>query len=236
MLPFHIKGYQRKKMTKALPSSPWCKLPRGRRLVLKSDDQYVDAFNKHAKPGSRINTSLVPEPFFGNLSAPVVLLLLNPGLGGDDARWHAKPLYRTRLANAVRRGKSSEHFHLLAEPEAPGTRWWRRACKELIDEVGLQTLATRLLAVEYFPYHSRTFAHSHVRLPSQRHAFAIVERAVQRGAEIVCMRGERLWKGAVPALEGYVKYRKLKSTRSSSLSRKNLPKFKQLVGVLQSKR
>lgn len=220
--------------TRALPASPWRGLKSGKHLVLLGDAPYIHAFNKNSKAGSRVVTSLVPEPFFGNLSAPVVLLLLNPGLGKRDAYWHRKPRYREQLTRALRGRSSRGHLHLLGDPDSPGTRWWRRACKDLIEEVGLQTLANRLLAVEYFPYHSQTFAHGHVRLPSQSYSFALVERAIQRGARIICMRGERLWKGAVPALEGYKEYSKLRNARSSSLSKKNLPNFGQVIECLRA--
>jgi hypothetical protein len=212
--------------------SPWSRLRVTAPFVLPCDAMYIDAFNRGATPDTRIRTKLVAEPFFGNPSAQIVLLLLNPGVGESDARWHAKSRYRQGLLASVQARSPKEHFHLVADPSAPGSKWWRRACKPLTEAVDLRTLASRLLCVEFFPYHSKRFAHGHLRLPSQAYSFELVNAAIDRGAEIVCMRGERAWKGAVPRLEGYNFYCKLNSPQSSSLSEKNVPRFKRVIEVI----
>jgi hypothetical protein len=220
-------------------ASPWSQLRPARECVLASDAEYVKAFNRRATANTRIKTTLIPEPYFGDAAAPVVLLLLNPGVSRSDARWHAISDYRRRLLESVQSTKPAEHFHLRSEADAPGATWWRRACRPLVEGLGLDEVAgfdllsKRLLCVEYFPYHSKTFAHGHLRLPSQEYSFRLVAEGVARGAEVVCMRGEKAWKGAVPALEGYKRYRKLKNPRASALSAKNVPRFKQLLAAIR---
>jgi hypothetical protein len=219
--------------------SPWVRLREPPDCVLTCDAKYVDAFNRGAKASTRIRTNLVAEPFFGRADAPVVLLLLNPGVGVFDARWHARKDYRSSLLRAVRSNRQIDHFHLNSEADAPGAKWWRRACRPLVrqlaldDEDGFRLLAKRLLCVEYFPYHSKRFAHGHLRLPSQQYAFKLVADAVRRSAEVVCMRGEKEWKGAVPELVGYERFRKLRYPRVSSLSAANVPRFGALLAAIR---
>jgi hypothetical protein len=219
-------------MTKLLPS-PWRALQDGPAFVHPLDEKYVAAFNKNANAKVKLRTALVPEPAFGRTDAPVVLLLLNPGVGKSDSSWHSDPAYRTSLLKAVRSPRPREHFHLLGPPEAPGTKWWRSACKVLLQTIDEKQLARKILSVEFSPYHSAAFAHGHMRLPTQAYGFELVRAAVERGAHIVCMRGERHWKGAVPELVGYGLFRKLRNPRSSALSPKNVPKFSSLLQRLR---
>ena len=59
--------------------NPWMELPSRAPYVLSSDRPFVEAFNKHADEAKRLDLDLLPEPFMGNRSAPLVVLGLNPG-------------------------------------------------------------------------------------------------------------------------------------------------------------
>jgi hypothetical protein len=50
----------------------------------------------------------------------------------------------------------------------------------LVAEVGEECVADSILCVEYFPYHSQSFNHSRLRLPSQEYSFQLVREAIRR--------------------------------------------------------
>ncbi len=62
-----------------LPPNPWLHLPMTAPFVLAEDAPLVERFNLTASPDHRLDLTLLPEPFLGLPSAPVVLLGLNPG-------------------------------------------------------------------------------------------------------------------------------------------------------------
>ena len=154
----------------------------------------------------------MPESFFGRFEAPVVALLLNPCVSEQDARAHADPALRERLLANLRRGAPEErqqpHVHLAAELAYPGVLWWRSVVGHLTRKavdgrqltLGGGGIAKRLLAVQFFPYHSRKFDHGLLRLPSQDFSFARVRQAVRRDALVIVARGAKEWRGAVPEL------------------------------------
>lgn len=171
-----------------------------------------------------LSLDLQPEPFFGPHEAPVVVLLLNPGLGEDDARHHLRGEFTLALRAHLQSGGGAPHFHLLDPSRGPGHRWWLRQVGPVLKASGcsVEQLAARLLCIEFFPYHSRSFAHAHLRLPSQRFGFELLQRAMRRGALVLCMRGYRYWCGAVPELANYAALLRPKNPRSASLSVGNL--------------
>jgi hypothetical protein len=171
-----------------------------------------------------LNLDLQPEPFFGPHEAPVVVLLLNPGVGEDDARHHQREDFTRALRAHVQSDSGAPHFHLLDPSQGPGHRWWLRQVGPVLKAAGcsVEQLAARLLCIEFFPYHSRSFAHAHLRLPSQRFSFELLQRAMRRDALVLCMRGFRNWCGAVPELASYAGLLRPKNARSASLSAGNL--------------
>jgi len=205
-----------------LPKNPWLDTPNKNPFILPSDEMAIRVFNRHASPDFEIHTNLVPEPFFGPFNAPIVVLLLNPGVDDDDARAHRSPKLRAKLLRNLRRDDSEmPHVHLGSHDRHPGALWWGRA----VDQLGCrERVARSILAIQYFPYHSRRFAHSSIRLPSQEFTFALVRRAISRGAVIVQARGLDYWLGAVPELAAHSPWIRPSNVRRLLLSRGNLGK------------
>lgn len=203
--------------------NPWSKLPVRPPFVLAVDKPYVEVFNRAAAPEHHLKLQLLPEPFNGDINSPILVLLLNPGVSRGDFRVNANPNFR-RLALAALRRPTHVRCHSFLAPDmkAPGTDWWLRATRPLIERFGRPKIAASILAVEYFPYHSRKYAHSALRLPSQQYTFALVRRAVRRGATIVLARGAAQWFGAVPELASYKSLVRLRTARRTSISPRNL--------------
>ncbi len=212
------------------PGNPWRELPVAAPFVPACDTPWLpllqspEAEDKDEPASAALNLELQPEPFFGPHEAPVVVLLLNPGLGADDARHHLRDEFTLALRAHLQSECGAPHFHLLDPSRGPGHRWWLRQVGPVLKASGcsVEQLAARLLRIEFFPYHSRAFAHAHLRLPSQHFSFALLQRAMRRNALVLCMRGCRHWCGAVPGLATYADLLRPKNPRSGSLSAGNL--------------
>jgi hypothetical protein len=193
--------------------NPWLELNGNatRGWALDQDRPFIEAYNgavlewrrgsEDKKSDVRIRTSLLPEPFFGRWDAPVVMLLQNPGVDEQvDERLHRSDVsFRRRLLEAIRDGKS-EHFHLSYPQDTPGRKWWRTRTRNL---GAPEDMARSLLALQFFPYHSKKFDHGQIRVPSQEFTFDLVRGAMRRGARIVLARGVSCWLGALPELASY---------------------------------
>lgn len=203
--------------------NPWTSLPNQKPYALASDKALLDSFNAKAPERYRFDLSLLPEPFFGVSTAPVVVLNLNPGLHPDDAAAHANRDFANRsrrsLAHALHR---YPFLHLHPHSRTAGANWWRLRTRELIQDLDIEQVANHLACVQFFPYHSSKYSGSTPRVPSQEYSFYLVRQAILRGAEIVIMRSQKLWLTAVPELANYSRLHLGSNPRASFISRGNL--------------
>ena len=215
--------------------NPWLELPRKPPLVLGEDCPHVEAFNRKAKDDHQLDLELLPEPFKGVRDAPLVLLLLNPGKNDGDRAVHAGP-YSEHLRANLGDDRAAQR-HLGLRPEGLEiSDWWSRRLSALRREGHeLDELSRKVLSVEFHGYHSRSWSQLPVTLPSQHYGFWLVESAIERGATIVTMRGNRLWSVAVPRLHGYEKAFQVKNPRAGTLSPGNLGdrRFTQMLRALE---
>lgn len=203
--------------------NPWESLPKRAPYVLQSDAPALNAFNKVAGPDHQFDTSLLPEPFFGSLDAPVVVLNLNPGRSTDDAKTHARPAFAAMARCSLTHELTPYPFlHLQPNGDWPGAQWWHQRVRELCDDVGYERVIRNLACIQFSPYHSEKYSTASPRLPSQTYSFHLVRRAIARKAEIVILRSVRLWFGAVPELKDYAHLHRGANPRAPYLSRGNL--------------
>lgn len=189
-----------------ITENPWRDIPKQAPFWLPCDEPYIEYFNKVTTDSFKIRENSFPEPYLGNPEAPVVLLLVNPGGGDVDKDVPTPP----EIKDALRREYESSvpmpsHLHLSSETKTTGRAWWNGICKSLERDVGPDLLHSRILSIEFSAYHSKSFGHGGLRLPSQQFSFAMVRSAIGRGATIVGVRGKRHWCGAIPELGGYSK-------------------------------
>lgn len=204
--------------------NPWVALPTKAPFVLEADRPAIDRYNRTARPDRYVQTSLMPEPFVGRVNAPILLLLLNPGLSDDDFGLHARADFRDGVRRCLHQERTSYANYFL-EPNAvgAGARWTRRVLSRLLEEFGAQTVANRVGQLEYFPYHSRRFAHRGLCVPSQEFTFQLLRLAIRREAVILLIRGQKIWEDAVPELRRYKRVYRTNSRQNAAISPRNCP-------------
>jgi hypothetical protein len=204
--------------------NPWLDLPHDTPFVLPDDMAVVEAFNTTAKDAGHIHGELLPEPFVGDPQAPIVLLGLNPGFSPKDVTHHSDPTFANLLRMNLQHSPAAFPFYLLSpQISAPGQKWCERRLARLLEVAPRETVAKKLLTVEYFPYHSHQFVHHRLRVASQAYGFFLVREAVRRGALIILTRSRRLWFSSVPELATYGRLFTLRSVQNTIISRKNCP-------------
>ena len=184
--------------------NPWIHLPTRAPFVLREDRGAIESFNRKTRLETRIETVLLPIPFVGRIDAPVILLLLNPGVPEKPYNVHRIARHR-RSVRACHRQDSVEYpnYYLDPKTEGPGVKWWTRALGDLIHLCGRQKVAQHVAALQYMPYRAREFRHARLRLPSQQFTFQALRAAIRRTAVCLVCRGKRPWTAAVPELARY---------------------------------
>lgn len=210
--------------------NPWLSLPQRSPHVLPQDREVIERFNARLRTMSphRIHVDgVIPEPFVGAVkTAPVIVLLLNPGSDETNVRSHSDQIFRKALLANLRHEKTDWPFYFF-DPrfgdEHPGVRWWERRTRRIVESgcVDWQTLAHRLAVVEWFPYKSPSYG-GRFEVPSQAYGFALVEHAIDRNALIVIGRSFKRWIASVSRLESYGKLLTLRSVQNVCLTKNNL--------------
>jgi hypothetical protein len=211
-------------------TKPWLALPTDPPFVLAKDRPILEGFNRTATSKMRVETKMLPEPYVGRLDAPIILLLLNPGVPSDprvaqeDLRLHRQPAFRERVRRC-HRPKGAPYPNYFVDPAAkgPGARWNLRILAPLLKEFGAEAVANGVTSMEYFPYHSEKFAHRRLRVPSQGFTFEQLRAAIRREAVIFVTRGKSVWEEAVPELRGYARAFLTRSVQNVVISPRNCP-------------
>lgn len=220
--------------------NPWTDLPISAPYVLASDPDAIRNFNKRAsercQPDLHIHLELLPEPFIGSPSASVVLLNLNPGFSENDICAHENPLFVAGCRANLEHASSQYPFYLLdPNVHSPGGDWWAKRLGHVIRATSQSKVASNVACIEYFGYHSRSFAHQQVRLPSMEYGFELVRQAISRDALILMMRSEKLWKAAILELADHRRLFSLRNPRNVTISPRNCPGgFGQIVDAIES--
>lgn len=178
----------------------------------------------HHRNYSNLRLDTLPDQVIGGLDkAEVVFLLLNPGFDDKDvtvnlALPHFVEANRRNLTDPF--GSPFYYFGGGLE-QTGGYIWWARILKPLMQAgVTEAMLRDKIIAIEYFPYHSKSYKDLPI-VPSQQYAFDLVREAIKRKKTIIIMRSPKLWLEAVPELADY-SYMTLNSWLNVTVSPKNL--------------
>jgi hypothetical protein len=211
--------------------NPWQDLPSSPPFIARVDASVLAPLLKRAE----LKLDLLPQPWTGNpATATVIMLALNPGFSPEDydeirnadyaEQWRRVLTFETR---------TPFYFFDPAFANTGGYRWWFRRLRELMDVVGLDAVAQRVMCIEHFPYKSARYAPLGVTLASQTFSFELLREAMAARKQVVIMRSERIWLESVPELRAYP-YIRLRNHQNPYLSRAQMTpeQFKALLGAL----
>jgi len=223
--------------------NPWIKLPDSKPFIIESDKEFIEQFQLTAPSEYNLKTHLLPIPFIGSPSAPVLLLNLNPGFHKEDEEYQITDKFQAVARNCLTHNPNSYPFYFLDDTlecpaGGPGYNWWaRRTLSRLLKEFNTNLLSQNIFCVEYFPYRSVRFCHLGTVLNSQHYGFNLVRQAIQREAQIVLMRAKKHWFEAVPDLETYQNLMIIKNPRNPTISERNLPDggFQKIIRAIESR-
>jgi len=220
--------------------NPWVDLKMSDRMVHPLDEAAVNAHNIKVKDDYKFLTNMVPEPFVGNVAAPVLLLMANPGATQANALGKFGPernvVVQASIDNLVQRNVSYPLFHL--DPKLSGTEgadWYRSKLRWLIEECGELGVANNLFTAELVPYHSIKWREPKSKIPTQEFTVSVVNQAISRGALILVARSYRSWINQIPQLITYPKMIRANSPMNASISPGNygLENFQAIVKALK---
>lgn len=222
--------------------NPWVRLSTNAPHVLSDDYEIIAEFNR-AQSGRhdyQIQTQVLPEPYIGNPNSPVYILGLNPGYSKLDDYWHSKREFSEAIIRNLSHKPAVYPFYFF-DPifkEAPGSDWWTKRSKWLLNDVGSEVLARSIFCVELFPYHSRKYKpipksiSEDSLVPSSQYSAYLIHQAIRANKTIIAMRAVNQWLHLVPELEAYHRLYKLNSPQNVCLSPNNLPSYKSIVAEL----
>lgn len=229
--------------------NPWLKLDvNAPPYVLPEDEEAINFANNKFRLRGKFDEfgyqlQCLPDAFTGNITAPVVVITLNPGYTrplaaqhkANDDWWHANS---PELREAYRKNfhqESMEYPLFFLNPAFrgnPGYMYWTKALRELIELCDRKRVATNLLVVEYFPYHSESYRQT-VTVPSQSFAHRLIRSAISRQAEIIVWRKEKVLLELVPELRTYP-YQSVNSSMTPYLSSGNVKQWSRFVNAVKN--
>jgi hypothetical protein len=210
---------------------------------LASAEKIIDRRGEAFRQEYGYRTQLYPDPFTGTPDAPVVVFTLNPGYTdeekaerwrpkgctGSDDWWHTKSDVMRECYRANLRHARLQYPLFFLDPRlrgSPGGVYYRQQFRSLIELYGDRRVAERVVVVEYFPYHSKSF-NDIARVPSQGYAIHLIRSAIERKAKIVVLRAKAALQAAVPELRDYPIIT-ANSKQNATISAKNITRFAEL--------
>lgn len=207
--------------------NPWVNLPINTNChVLNEDLPYIQSYNAlRPKPEHRIKTDRMPEPRLGPIDAPIIILQSNPSY--DES---APTSDQVKSAHNSLIDEYSPHLCV-----SKNDKWWNSRYRSMIQQFDPNKIANSICSIEYFPYKSKKFAHSHIRLPSQAYTFELVRYALKRSAMIIITRGYKTWVGAIPELLENKNVIETNNQQCAYITERNLPpnQFKRMLAMIK---
>lgn len=231
--------------------NPWIALAQDERrknFILKEEQSIVEKFNARVSEQYKIQTSIFPAPFMGDVrNASVLILMLNPGYDPKEEIAGYYSQYSHWWLKQIQ--------HILPKPEMPlfcldddyikKSSYWAQKLRPLIDVAGQKNIAHQVAKIQFFPYHSQKYKPLYKKLlkeegfeaylPSQKYNFKIVIKAMERGALLIIPRSKKYWFDAIPELKSYPNKYYTKNYRNPILSQNNLglPGFTAVMDTLR---
>ncbi len=206
--------------------NPWLNFKISESMIHELDRNSVEEHNKLVEAKYRFLVQLAPEPWIGNPSANILVLLANPGATTGDlagkTQKNAELINKLSISNL--KGELKEYPHFFFDPQLAGTDgyiWYSKRFKHLIESTSQRNVASKVLSCELVPYHSFSWKKPKIMPETQKYTFKLVKDAMDRDAVILIGRGKKDWFENVPGLEKYSRYFQPASAQCAYISPKN---------------
>ena len=218
--------------------NPWLGFTHSDYMVHPDDASAFEDHNSRVEDKYKFVPFLAPEPWVGNVEAPIVILLANPGATKENLAGERETNpYREEFSIKNLNQSIDQYQHYFLNPllqDDPGGAWWSSRLRELIDATSLEAVARSVLSLETIPYHSMNFKAPRQEMATQEYTYSILDAAVKRGAVILAQRQLSHWAAKVPSLKGYNKVFQPNSAQSAYFSEGNYPEaFPHLVNAMK---
>jgi len=204
-------------------NNPWIDYQFKDSFLHEFDQELVKDFNRKAKEEVKYCDRLLPDPYIGSVKSKILLLALNPGLSENDFETHANTKYKELHRKNLDQTESDFPFYYLnPELDCPGSKWWHKKMKWLIEEFDVKKIAQTFYCMQYMPYHSVAFKKSSITIPTQEYTKHVVESHIRNNLPVIIMRSKKIWEELVPELENYKNAFMLHNPRNPTLSPTNI--------------
>lgn len=192
------------------------------------DESHALAFNiaMKTRKNFKLADHLEPFPFLGNPSAPVVVLLANPGK--SRAEENKSFSYSPKKLELHQKNILHQDFSdFSSRLDSPNDRslespYFKQRTAQLVNITSVDKVARNVFFVNFHGYHSKSWYPIPFTFYTQLYSFYLVKRAISEGAQIIMSRNKTGWMTAVPELTNYPDIATFISPRSVHLSNKNL--------------
>ena len=207
--------------------NPWINMDHSEYMVHPDDKTSFEDHNSRVTSNYKFIPFLTPEPWVGNINAPIVILLANPGATKENLAGERETNSFRKDLSIKNLSQSNQEFqHYFLNPELkddPGGQWWNNRLSELIEETSLQAVADSIVSLETIPYHSVSFKAPKLKIPTQDYTYEILDAAIKRNAIIIAQRQISHWQAMVPSLKGYARVYQPNSPQSAYFTSGNYP-------------
>lgn len=219
--------------------------------ILEADINIIHEFNRlQDSLGNdkmnlyKIHEEVFPAPFMGDVfNAKVLLLMLNPGYDNQEANKGFYNRYRETWIKHITSQPNSQLplFCFETEYKKDSDYWYNKlrylTPEHLPEDKKFDVIKQNVAVIQFMPYHSQKYKdipkkiwkpeQNDKYLLSQRYNFYIVEKAMERKALILVLRGRKRWEKAIPRLadKSYNHIGYTNSPQNIALTKKNLGNY-----------
>lgn len=209
----------------------WPLLPQfGNNFILQIDQIKVSNHNYKSDDNYRFHSELIPEPFIGNVFAPIVALNANPGYEEFEVNIHKEPKIKKIMLDNLSHTYSGFYYLSKEFDNSGGAIWWRKKLRQLIEDTSISSVSKNLLVIESMAYHSKKF--KFINLPSQQYSCQLVKMALDREAIVIIMRSKNVWFDLIHGLNTYKNLIIMKNPRQTYFSPGNMMRYTELVEIV----
>lgn len=198
--------------------------------IMQNNDDYGDDLENDYY----VDLRYVPEPFIGNINAPIYFLLANPGRINNDEELELENLEDNFINDSISNLKhvTIDYPFLYLNPDfqhTSGAKWWNTCLNPIITYLNInrEEFSAKFFAVEIYGYHTKKFnsrfVNKNLFLPSINYTISLIQNAIRENKLILIGRSVRKWFNLVDGLSSYKSCFFVANNRQMEISEYTIP-------------